>query len=298
MPPLSLTYDPPATRCLTCGGPIARWRTKPAHGQIFRYDRCVRCGLVFVNPRPTLASLGWFYENYATIAGLPPAEPFTPAPPIAGPPQKRLIGKMLRIRPGPGRFLDIGSGTGIATAAAHAAGLTTTALEIEPDFVTATRMLPGVEVVPALFENFESPPGSFDYILMSHVLEHVHDPLAFVEKAARMLARGGLLWVLLPSFDSVYRVLLGTRDPYFIPPVHLNHFNPTSLAALCRRVGLDVVESTDYHDVPRDVIAKRLPRAVRPAVEAATAVAASIATVGISLCGAGAFASCAAMKPA
>jgi hypothetical protein len=110
------------------------------------------------------------------------------------------------------------------------------------------------------------------------------------------LAPGGVLWVLLPGFDSIYRVLLGTRDPYFTPPVHLNHFNCRSLGDLCRRAGLEIVENTDYHDVPRDIVAKRLPKLVRPAVEAATAVGAALGTWLVTLAGAGAFVRCVARK--
>lgn len=293
---LSLEFDPAASRCIVCSGGISHWKTKFAHGQQFAYDRCARCGQVFVNPRPTLAALGWYYTNYAALSGTSPAKPTELATPAAGPPQRTLINKMLALRPGPGRFLDVGSGQGTATAAAHERGLAVTALEIEPAFVEATRRLPGVRALPLLFEQFEAGEDAFDYILMSHVLEHVHDPLAFMQKAARMLSPGGSVWVLAPSFDSIYRRILGTGDPYFIPPAHLNHFNPENLAQLCRRVGLEVMESTDYHDVPRNVIAKRFPRLLRPAIEGATAVGASIACWATGVCGWGAFVRCVARK--
>ncbi|HEY7116961.1 MAG TPA: class I SAM-dependent methyltransferase [Tepidisphaeraceae bacterium] len=295
---LQVEFDPPARRCIVCNGQIVPWKTKHAHGLAFGYDRCTACSFVFVNPRPTFRSLGRFYADYARTFGLIPAEPGRIVPPVPGQAQRQLIRMMLRVRPGPGTFLDVGSGDGQASAAARDAGLDVTALEIEPRFVASMRLLPGLVVVPQLYEDFQSPPNRFDHILMSHVLEHAHDPAGFVERAGRLLTPGGVLWVLLPSFDSVYRVLLGTRDPYFTPPVHLNHFNPRSLGALCRRAGLEIVENTDYHDIPRDVITKRLPAAMRPPVEAATAVAAALGTWLVTLVGAGAFVRCVARKPA
>ena len=45
------------------------------------------------------------------------------------------------------------------------------------------------------------------------------------------------LAIMVPHFDSIYRHLGGTRDPYFIPPDHLNHFNRKSLGNLSEQFG-------------------------------------------------------------
>jgi SAM-dependent methyltransferase len=286
-----LDFDPPVSRCIACAGPIARWKSKRAHDIDFHYDRCRRCGFVFVNPRPMLASLARFYETYAG----PPQASSLQAP-CAGAAQVNLISRLLRLHPRGRTLLDIGSGTGIATAAAHARGLAVTALEVDSASVAATRLLSGVTVVPKLFEDY-TPERAFDFVIMSHVLEHAHDPRAFVTKAARVLAPGGVICIGLPNFDSLWRRLFGTRDPYFIPPTHLNHFTPASLARLCRASGLDVLESRDEFDIPRDVFSKRVGVA-REFVEAATAVVIQIARVMAESIDAGIFVSLWAQKRA
>ena len=145
------------------------------------------------------------------------------------------------------------------------------------------RRLPKVSAVAAAFEQFDAPPASFDHVFMSHVLEHAHDPAAWVSKAGDLLADGGVLAVLLPHFNSVYRLLGGTVDPYFFPPEHLNHFNRQSLGRLARSVGLTPVRWRTLGVFPSDVITKRvrLPSPAAAAVRTATA-AAGLAVGGLT----------------
>jgi hypothetical protein len=75
---------------------------------------------------------------------------------------------------------------------------------------------------------------------MSQVLEHALDPSDWISRAARLLSPGGVLAIALPNFVGVYR-LLGVKDPFLCPPIHLNHFTPASMRLLLERSGLRVV---------------------------------------------------------
>ena len=63
---------------------------------------------------------------------------------------------------------------------------------------------------------------------MSHVLEHSLQPLDWLKHAWKLLSDDGILAIALPNFGGVYR-FLGERDPWIIPPVHLQFFTPRSL---------------------------------------------------------------------
>ena len=67
-----------------------------------------------------------------------------------------------------------------------------------------------------------------DAITFWAVLEHLENPRAFLEKAARMLRPNGLCFVLVPNFKSLAVRLLGQRYRY-IYPQHLNYFTTQTL---------------------------------------------------------------------
>jgi SAM-dependent methyltransferase len=63
----------------------------------------------------------------------------------------------------------------------------------------------------ALFEDFE-PHGTFDAIVLGHVLEHVADPRALLRRCRAWLADDGLLYAAVPNARSLHRqaaVLMG-----------------------------------------------------------------------------------------
>jgi 2-polyprenyl-3-methyl-5-hydroxy-6-metoxy-1,4-benzoquinol methylase len=276
-----MTFDPPLAACPVCEAAapdVQRWGQKDRVGQTFLFDRCARCGFVFVNPRPTVQSLIAHYTfNPAHVA-----EPVVAANelererywPNATRAARRLIGTMLKLRPAPGTpgsMLDIGSGSGFFAREAVRRGLSVTALELDETSRQCTREIAAVEPINVAFEDYTPSEPSFrgfDYILMSQVLEHAHDVNAWVAKAARLLTSGGVLAIALPNFDSIFRRLLAMRDPFFIPPEHLNYFNRRSLSRLCEKHGLRVAEMQDNTQLPRDLLAKRLPKALRVPGEA------------------------------
>jgi 2-polyprenyl-3-methyl-5-hydroxy-6-metoxy-1,4-benzoquinol methylase len=275
--------------CPLCGGEISPWASKQRKGNLFQYDRCQRCDFLFVNPRPTLAALGDYYSMH--MDHKPPVEsaPLPLTTPDASSDASRAIAQLLKLRPGGGRMLDVGAGSGAFSLAAQAAGLNVTALEVDPAEARAMSAVPGLRVIPTLFESFEMPPSSFDYVLMSHVLEHSHDPRAWIAKAALLLSSGGVLAVMLPNFNSIYRYVGGTRDPFFIPPDHLNHFNAKSLSWLCASLGLREVDRATTTQFPSNVITKRLrlPGPIVPAVRALTTAASTVLDWGTSATGIG-----------
>ncbi|MDP9173326.1 MAG: class I SAM-dependent methyltransferase [Planctomycetota bacterium] len=275
MPRTTLEFSDRLLNCPLCDGPIHHWAGKIREGQEFQYDRCGECEFVFVNPRATLNALAEYYGA---------ANSSEPAPVISA--DLRQIGKwpvkaiaqMLKLRPAPGHLLDIGAADGGFSLAAIRAGLEVTALEVDPNDVRSLEAIRGVHIVQSMFEGFDPPPESFDYVLMSHVLEHAYEPKRWIEKAAAALRPGGVLAIMLPHFDSIYRYLGGTRDPYFVPPEHLNHFNVRSLSRLCEQFGMKVVRLETASGFKNDVLVKRvaLPAPLVPVVRGLTSAASAL----------------------
>ncbi|MFF0345345.1 class I SAM-dependent methyltransferase [Kribbella sp. NPDC004875] len=107
------------------------------------------------------------------------------------------------------KVLEIGPGTGQATAAMVARGWSVTAVELSPDLARVLqRRLPAVEVVVADFDTWEPPAAGFG-LVVSATAFHWLDPATRIERCARMLRPGGALAVV-----STHHVA-GGSDQFF-----------------------------------------------------------------------------------
>lgn len=98
----------------------------------------------------------------------------------------------------------------------------------------------------SLFEEFE-PEGLFDHIVCSHVLEHVSDPRAILERLKLWLAPQGSLWIYVPNAFSLHRrigVAMGltkTIYDFSARDVRVGHrrvYDPASLSMEITGAGL------------------------------------------------------------
>lgn len=145
----------------------------------------------------------------------------------------------------PRSFLEIGSSTGIGLDVARGYGLT--ALGIEPNAeAAAVARSAGHRVERALFGRGAVPDAAFDLIMTLDVLEHVPDPLAFLEAARDALVPGGLLLVQVPNAGALIVWLEGADNQIYNGLIHLNYFEAGSLDRAARKTGLESVHTTSF----------------------------------------------------
>ncbi|HZK80823.1 MAG TPA: methyltransferase domain-containing protein, partial [Humisphaera sp.] len=107
------------------------------------------------------------------------------------------------------------------------------------------------------FEDFHAD-RPLSAIVMSQILEHALDPLQWLSRAAAMLSSQGILAIALPNFAGPYRVL-GRRDPFIIPPIHLNYFTPASLKIALRKSGLNGLGMKSWSRVNTGYPTRKMP---------------------------------------
>lgn len=99
----------------------------------------------------------------------------------------------------------------------------------------------GFDVRLAAFEDLgdtlrAEPP--FDAVILSHVLEHVGDPLGVMRQVASLLTPGGQVYAAVP-YSPMSRELAGW-DIQNLPPHHLTRWNQAALTKLASVLGMGV----------------------------------------------------------
>jgi 2-polyprenyl-3-methyl-5-hydroxy-6-metoxy-1,4-benzoquinol methylase len=89
----------------------------------------------------------------------------------------------------------------------------------------------GVPVVRGHFLQADFRGKQFGAVTFWAVLEHLADPLAFIEKTWTILKPQGLCFILVPNLESLAMRLLGRRYRN-IYPQHLNYFTKVTLNQL------------------------------------------------------------------
>jgi SAM-dependent methyltransferase len=245
------------TPCPLCGGSRTEMLYAGCWDRLLgtpgRFDvvRCTDCGLARTNPRPTREAIGVHYpDSYAFFGGdgLEHGKAYGTFRDVARWPYRTRFGSESPVVAprGGNRLLDIGSATGQYLAEMVEAGWEPWGIEPNRDAARRTieRLgIPEERVFVGSAEDADFPDASFDLVTMSHVLEHLHDPLDVLRKVQRWLRPGGVVRIWLPNFGSAERRVFGRLWLGLDVPRHLTHFTPKTLGLMLERTGFEVERS-------------------------------------------------------
>lgn len=90
----------------------------------------------------------------------------------------------------------------------------------------------------------------FDVIAAFHVLEHVPSPRCFIRRARELVTDGGHLYIEVPNYDSIDRLLTG-RQWGMLFDYHVSHFSRRGLVAVIEAAGFVPCSIRSYTDTAR-----------------------------------------------
>ncbi|MDE2023958.1 MAG: class I SAM-dependent methyltransferase [Gammaproteobacteria bacterium] len=121
---------------------------------------------------------------------------------------------------GPARLLDVGCGNGAFLCRALEMGIQVQGCEPDPAAAATCRNM-GLHVVAGDVWTAAYADGSFTYITLNHVIEHVTDPSRLLGKLLALLEPGGTLWLALPNPSALGLRLFRRGWKGLHPPFHL-----------------------------------------------------------------------------
>ncbi len=239
------------------------------------FSGCDGCGLLILDPRYSRSDIGTAYADYdhhlapaqpepgdafagrwpdivarayrAHVYGYPDGLPrwlravarlFVPYP--DGAESVGFSAMYLRFLQG-GTLLDVGCGGGAQLVQLRSLGWRVMGVDPDARAVEMARRDRGLDVRQGTLEEQRFPSGQFDAVVLSHTIEHVHDPEGLLRECGRVLKPGGRLVVVTPNVESLGHRRLGAAWIGLQPPRHLYLFSCRTLRRLAERAGLRVL---------------------------------------------------------
>ena len=231
----------PRPACPTCGepGPVTHGGPQDRfYAVLGQCDlrRCGQagCGTVWLDPCPVAEGIPKLYATYYAHGSRGTADPVG----RVGPLRESALGPVLWLRAADrGRLLDVGCGSEVFLRTMTDLGWSVSGVEPHPAAAGIARAK-GLRVVTGTIEAARFPAGAFDIVTMSHVLEHVTDPLGALRECGHVLAPGGRLIAVTPNALSHGARTFGAAWMGWDPPRHLVAFSPDSLRNTLTVAGL------------------------------------------------------------
>jgi len=228
---------------------------------IFNIVQCNHCGLIYVNPRPTLGSIGRYYPTnygpYQQTAG--EQEQISTRNFIKSGLKSvyrlvslrwllALINVKNTILPsiykvnGKTKVLDIGCATGnFLKKCREKFGCDVYGVEIDKGAADYARDHNGINIYNGEFLNNNFPSNYFDCITTWWFLEHTHSPRRVMEETHRILKKDSVAVIGVPNARSIGRYVFHDKWYGYDTPRHLYIFSPRTIRQLLDQVGFKVI---------------------------------------------------------
>lgn len=247
-----VAHDTEVVPCPGCGGTdfaVRCWGRDHLFAQPGRYRvvDCRVCGLVHLNPRPTLAALGKHYPD-TYFCYRPVGETCLLARPLFAALQHGMTRRRARsIERAVGRLspatraVDVGCGTNLLLAHfRRRRGCVGLGVDFNARVCAYVRERLRMPIVQGTLFDAHLPEASQDLVIMTEYLEHEPNPQAVLREARRITRPGGHLVIEVPYIGGLPARIFGRCWSQLDLPRHLAFYTPATFAPLLRRCGYEI----------------------------------------------------------
>ncbi len=208
------------------------------------YDRlrCAECSLVFADPLEGSANI---YDQQYEVSGayalhLEVADKVKSGKKAFGWPY-RVLDRRLRALRLKGPLFEVGCGAGYFLHYMKKQGWTALGCDVDPSAVQAAKKLLNVDVIHSDFHASLVEDRSLDVLVAFEVIEHLEDPITFLQLASAKLRKGGYLFLSTPNASTKWPQHW-SKERTVLPPFHLTVFSERSMQRAAESTGFQVME--------------------------------------------------------
>ncbi len=129
-----------------------------------------------------------------------------------------------------GNLLDVGCAFGTLLRVAQKEGFEPYGIDLNQTAVQRARKF-SKNVKCGTLENAKYEDSYFDIVVMSDVIEHLHDLHVTIKEINRILKKNGILYIVTPNTNSLSRKILRSKWPHY-KTEHLCYFNQSNIRKL------------------------------------------------------------------
>jgi SAM-dependent methyltransferase len=218
----------------------------------FNVVECRNCGLLYINPRPSVEEIKKFYPDTYSWKETLEADSFLTKwvrrleKSYRYHLLKNEVSKVVKFTGRSfGRVLDIGCGTGDRLDVFRSKGFETYGVETSDSADYGKEHL-NLNVSKGNLFSVRFPDRFFDIVTLYNVLEHTHDPMRVCDEIHKILKDDGFLVIQVPNKNSLQHRIFKKRWAAFDVPRDLYYFGIESLRSLLGKVGFTVTKMDHF----------------------------------------------------
>lgn len=208
----------------------------------FRYLKCKKCSMVYMNPRLNqVATYAFYNSNVNAIYNETKFDTVSTETTLDDNINLRNLDIIDRLRKGEkGKILEIGCAKGYFLLKAREKGYMPYGVELnEKNYQIARKSLGNTIYNSDLFDiHFESE--MFDVIYMRDVIEHIHNPKPFFKELNRVAKSGSMLYIETHNIDALIHRIVHEKHTVIFGFEHPNHWSPKTLSYALKQNGFHV----------------------------------------------------------